>query len=309
MRLSVIVVNWNSVDDLKECLRSLRAQTYPGVEILVVDNGSADGSPEVVASEFPECVLVRETENLGFAEGCNRGIARASGEWIAVLNNDAVAEPTWASALVEAAEKAPPSCGMLQSLMLYRSRPDIVNSTGIELTLWGGGRDRHEGRPRSSRLDPQEIFCPTAGAAAYRRSMLEAVRLSTGYFDRTHFMYYEDADLGWRGRLAGWGALFVPSSVVLHRWHGSTHRHGRSWLVVTANTNRLRALVKNASVPMLLFTSPWSLLVAGRVIRHGGLRSALSLGRALRESVGSRREVTRLIRRRRRDVELAWVRP
>jgi GT2 family glycosyltransferase len=306
MILSVVVVNWNSIADLRHCLESLRAQTHRRLEVIVVDNGSEDGSAEMVGAEFPEVLLLRETENLGFAEACNRGIAASHGEWVAMLNNDAVAEPDWAKALVAAAAAAPADCGMLQSLLLYQSRPDTINSTGIELTRSGGGRDRQEGEPRGSSLQSEDIFCPTAGAAAYRRTMLESIRTARGYFDREHFMYFEDMDLGWRARLAGFSAQFVPSSVVFHRWHGSTRRHGRSWLKTLANTNRVRTILKNASLGLVLSTLPTTLEGALKVMRHGGIRGIGSWLRAIPESLSARTEVTRISRVRRRDVEARW---
>src|SRR5438046_190155 len=113
--LSVVTVNWNSRDDLEACLASLSAQTYADLEVLIVDNASVDGSLEMVRTRFPEFVLLEQNRNLGFAEGCNVGIARATGSWVALLNNDAVADPGWAETLVAAAHDVPESCGMLQS--------------------------------------------------------------------------------------------------------------------------------------------------------------------------------------------------
>ncbi|HEY5957547.1 MAG TPA: glycosyltransferase family 2 protein [Polyangiaceae bacterium] len=306
MQLSVVVVNWNSIEDLRQCLASLRVQTERDIEVIVVDNGSEDGSADMVASEFAECILLRETDNLGFAEGCNRGIAVAQGQWVAMLNNDAIAEPTWAEALLKAASTVTPDCGMLQSLLLYQSRPDVINSTGIELSRSGGGRDRDEGKPRASSQVEQEIFCPTAGAAAYRRSMLEAIRIEGGYFDRAHFMYYEDTDLGWRARLAGYSARYVPTSVVYHRWHGSTVRRGRSWLAAIGSTNRIRTLLKNASLRYVLCTMPGTLEGVLHVVRHGGTKGIRALVRSIPESLATRRQVERLAVVPRREVEARW---
>ena len=128
MRLSVIVVNWNLQEELAACLDSLRLQSHPELEVIVVDNGSHDGSAALVQNSYPECTLVAESENLGFAEGCNRGIAVATGDWIAMLNNDAVADPTWAAELMKAAETGADRVGMLQSLMLFKQRPDTTTS-------------------------------------------------------------------------------------------------------------------------------------------------------------------------------------
>jgi len=308
MLLSIVVVNWNSKDDLRACLASLRAQTFGDLDVVVVDNGSSDGSVDMVAAEYPNFLLLRQSENLGFAEACNRGIESTRGEWVAMLNNDAVAEPNWAEALVEAIEAVPADCGMLQSLMLYQGRTHVINSTGIELAFSGGGRDRDEGlhydpaRPRSQ----EAIFCPTAGAAAYRRTLLESIRLPTGYFDRSHFMYYEDLDLGWRARLAGWSALHVPTSIVHHRWHGSTRRRGHGWLIGLANINRVRTLLKNAS-PLLIFqTMPRTVKELFELIRFGQFEALASLGDVIVESVEQRRLVDALAKVPRRTVERTW---
>jgi hypothetical protein len=305
--LSVVVVNWNSRDDLRACLLSLRAQTHRELEIIVIDNGSADGSADMVADEFSEVVLVRETENLGFAEACNRGIDKSHGEWVAMLNNDACAEPEWAEALVRAIAAATGDGGMLQSLLLYRDRPTVINSTGIELTYSGGGRDRDGGKSRDGVRPALDLFCPTAGAAAYRRAMLDAVKLPTGYFDRSHFMYYEDLDLGWRARLAGWSARYVPDSVVLHKWKGSSARHGQAWLDAISYINRLRTLVKNASIPFILRTIPRTILEICKLIWLAKLGGLTRLAHAVRESAALRTRVTVMKKLHRHDVERAWT--
>jgi GT2 family glycosyltransferase len=259
----------------------------------------------MVAEQFPHFTLLRETENLGFAEACNRGIAASHGPWVAMLNNDAVADPRWASELAAAAAAAPAECGMLQSLMLYLDRPSTINSTGIELAFSGGGRDRNEGEPYVAEASstPQDIFCPSGGACAYRRSMLDAIRLPTGYFDRSHFMYYEDMDLGWRARLAGFSALYVPRAVVHHRWHGSTKRRGRAWLVNLANTNRIRTLLKNASWSFVLATLPRTLKELGELLWFTRLKAVPTLFVAVGESLRSRRLVAAMLKTARRDVE------
>lgn len=308
MRLSIIVVNWNSRDDLRDCLESLRNQTLGDLEVIVIDNGSSDGSGEMVSSEFAEFTLIAEQENLGFAEACNRGIEASRGEWVAMLNNDAVAEATWAEALMATAPRVPPRCGMLQSLMLYRERPGVINSTGIELAFSGGGRDRSEGATFApgAATEIEEIFGPTAGAAAYRRTMLESIRLPTGYFDRAHFMYYEDMDLAWRARLAGWSAFYVPGSIVHHRWHGSTRRRSRSWLMSLANVNRLRTLLKNASFAFIIFTLPRTLKELFELVRFGQFKALASLIHVVAQSLKTRRVVTGLATLRRRTLERAW---
>ena len=226
-----------------------------------------------------------------------------------MLNNDAVADQNWAAELVRAAESGPPQLGMLQSLMLFKERPDTINSTGIELSTTGSGRDRHEGMQRPVEQEQEEIFCCCAGAAMCRRSMLEQLRLSSGYFDRTHFMYYEDLDLGWRARLSGWSASYVPNSVVFHRWHGSSERHGRAWLIAIARTNRIRTLLKNASWAFLIRIGFNIIGASLDLLWFARARGPLALYRAVTTSLGTRRAVTALATEDRRRIEARWLTP
>lgn len=307
MLLSVVIVNWNSRDDLRRCLDSLRTQSHRELEIIVVDNGSSDDSVDMMRREYHEVTVIEAGDNLGFAEGCNRGIEASHGPWVAMLNNDTVADSRWAEALVTAAGAAPSCCGMLQSLLLFLSRPDEINSTGIILTRAARGYDRDGSTPRSGLRGADEIFCPTAGAAAYRRSMLDEVKLPDGWFDRRHFMYYEDLDLGWRCRLAGHEAWFVPESFVLHRYHGSSDRHGLSWLEVIQRINRLRSLLKNGSVRFWienLFVTGFDLLA---ILRYGGIRAVRTLAEAVPASLRARRIIRGTIRVPREDVERRWA--
>jgi GT2 family glycosyltransferase len=306
MLLSVIVVNWNSCVDLAECLSSLQEQTYPSLEVIVVDNGSTDGSLEMVRERFPAFVLLSYTDNLGFAEGCNRGIEASKGEWVALLNNDAVADRLWAERLVDAARKAPATRGMLQSEMFFLDRPGVINSMGLYLTRTGGAIDRLEGEPRRP-VEPEEIFCPTGGACAYRRTMLESIKLPVGYFDREYFMYAEDFDLGWRAQLAGWSAELAPGSIVHHRFHGSTARRGRAFFVVHTRANRLRTLIKNASPRFLLRTAHYTFYELCELSWHGGWRAVANLPTVLTESLRQRANIDRLASVRRVEIEKRWV--
>lgn len=307
MLFSVVIVNWNSRDDLEACLRSLARQTHAALEIIVVDNGSGDGSQAMCRREFPAVRLLETYQNLGFAEACNRGILGATGEWVALLNNDTKADERWAEELARVAREAPADVGMLQSLMLFESRPGVINSTGIRLTATGSGVDRGEGQIFEPGGAIEEIFCPTGGAAAYRRTMLEAVKLSTGYLDRRFFLYYEDLDLGWRARLAGHRALFVPTSRVEHKYHASTGRIAKHRIDVFATSNRLRCLFKNASRGFLLRCAPHVAWSSAKLVREGGVGDVRALGQAIGDGLALRAEVGRVARARRERVEGAWA--
>jgi GT2 family glycosyltransferase len=137
--------------------------------------------------------------------------------------------------------------------------------------------------------------------------MLDQIRLTTGYFDRSHFMYFEDLDLGWRARLAGWEALYVPESMVRHKWHGSTDRHGAAWLAVLSGINRIRTQIKNASPWLMTKTSPVTAVETLEIARHAGIDGLRRLAAAVRESIALRREVEQLARVGRRAVERTWT--
>jgi GT2 family glycosyltransferase len=307
MRLSVITVNWNSREDLATCLRSLARQTHQDLEVIVVDNGSADGSAAMVREEFPSVKLLAETENLGFAEACNRGIEASTGAWVALLNNDAWVEDDWAAATVRAAAGAPGDVAMLQSLMLFQGKEGVVNSTGIQLKGNGSGVDRGEHQPRERFTCADEIFCPTGGAAVYRRDMLDRLKMASGYLDRRYFLYYEDLDLGWRARLSGYRALLVPDAVVHHRYHGSTDRLGKHRLFVLASGNRIRTLLKNASPQLMVQALPSLGRDVARVALRGGRSDLVSLGKAVVDGLATRPRITSLLRHGRREVERRWV--
>ena len=313
--ISVVIVNWNSAADLTECLASLERQTSAPHEIIVVDNGSSDGSAALVRERFPAVKLIANAENLGFAPAVNQGIEQARGEWVATLNNDTIADARWIERL-QAAASAPLSAaadgqelGMLQSCIVFKDRPDTLNSTGLLLFKDATAADRGVRTPSTRAEDwPLDIFCPTAGAAAYRRSMLERVRLPAGVFDSTFFMYYEDVDLGWRCRLAGFAARYVPDAVVYHAFQGSSRRHGNRFVLRQCTKNRLIALARNASPELLVRSLPKTLSEILWLAAFGG-RGALRevTPRVLRAFREERALVTGLLARDRREVERTWL--
>jgi GT2 family glycosyltransferase len=306
-KFSVVIVNWNSRDDLRACLQGLARQTDSGFETIVVDNGSYDDSVATVRAEFPGTIVVEAGENLGFAEGCNVGIAKASGTWIVTLNNDAEPDPLWIAKLREAIHSAGPELGMVQSKILFRQRPDRTNSTGVLIGPNGYFVDRAFDQPLRADEIVEEIFCASAGAAAYRRSMLDQIRLSTGYFDRTFFMYFEDVDLGWRARLSGWSAVYAPDAIVHHAFHGSSARRGKRFVSAHCDRNRLRALLKNASAPYILRALPRFVRDFAIALFYERTKAVSGFYRAARDGWSQRALVAQLAQCDRDAVERRWV--
>ena len=306
--ISVVIVNWNGRDALSACLSSLQRQTDPDFEVIVVDNGSSDGSEELLRERFPAVRVVQTGENLGFAEGSNRGIAASDRAWLALLNNDTLAEPDWIQQLRRAARAGGPELGMLQSRMLFQQRPDHTNSTGVEIYADGSFADRDYDRPLDA-AGGEDVFCVCAGAALYRRSMLEQVALETGIFDRSFFMYFEDVDLGWRCRLAGYDARYVPEATVLHAFRGSSSRRGQDFVALHCARNRVRTLLKNASLGHLVRSAPRLSRDLIWLAKRRGIATLSDYASALRDGFRQRSAVTALSRSERAEIERLWLRP
>jgi GT2 family glycosyltransferase len=305
--ISVVVVSWNSRDALGRCLAALAAQTLAPNRTVVVDNGSTDGSTDMVRQTFPHVHLLAMGDNLGFAAACNRGIAETDTAWVVTLNDDVEVAPDWVAAIAGAARGAPTDVGMLQSHILFQDTPDRINSTGILLKARGAGCDRDCGIFESELPADREreIFCPTAGAAAYRRSMLDEIAGTGGPFDPTLFVYYSDLDLGWRAQLAGWRARYVREARSWHAFHGSTRRWDRKRLLFDFTTNRAVTLTKNASVPLLLggFVTVGMLELAWRA----GPRGLWRLMQAVSHALSERKRVSALVKVSRWRVERRWT--
>ncbi|MCB8939523.1 MAG: glycosyltransferase family 2 protein [Ardenticatenaceae bacterium] len=245
--VSIIVVNWNGRHHLQLCLTALFAQTYPNFEVILVDNGSTDGSQAFVREQFPTVRLIALPENVGFARGNNEGIRASTADYIATVNNDTRVDPNWLTALVETAESNP-NVGMCAAKLLFWDRPDVINSAGICLDRAGIAWDRLGGQPNSAQpASPTPVFGASGGAALYRRSMLNQI----GLFDDDFFAYLEDVDLAWRARLAGWDCLYVDTAVILHH-HSATAIEGSPFKNKLLGRNKVWAILKNYPWPLLL---------------------------------------------------------
>jgi GT2 family glycosyltransferase len=217
--ISVVIVNYNGVPFLERCLTSLAAQTYAAYEIILVDNASTDDSCAWVEKNFPRVHLVRSATNIGFAAGNNLGFQHARGEWIATLNTDTCVERDYLeklSAPMAAAQDAA-AVGACAPLMLEMEHPDIVDAAGIRVDRFGFAWNVGAGEKANQFTTSREVYGACAGAALYRRAMLDQI----GFFDAAYFGFYEDADLAWRARKAGWKTMFVPQARVYHL-HGAS---------------------------------------------------------------------------------------
>lgn len=243
---SVVVLAWNGREFLPECLNSVRADACRHVEIIVVDNGSTDGSAQFVRVSFPDAILIENGANLGFSKGCNIGAKRARGEALVFLNQDTRVEPGWLAHLVSPV-LLDKGVGVSTGKLLLGDTARI-DCTGGYLTLWTGPGSLHHGVPQDDVV--KGILRPFFGcgaAMAVRRELF----LSIGGFDEQIFAFGDDLDLSWRLRLLGFGVVYAPFATI-------HHAHSGSWGVLTprkfrlVTENHIRVLLKCLSGPNLL---------------------------------------------------------
>jgi GT2 family glycosyltransferase len=243
--ISVIVVNWNGKEVIKECLESLRNQTFRDFEVIVVDNGSTDGSVELIKALFPEVILIELPVNRGFSAGNNVGLKIARGDFIALLNNDAVAENTWLENLLKAT-KINPQAGMWASKVLQYFNHNIIDNTGLLIYKDGLARGRGRLEVDNFQYDrDSSCLIPSGCAALFRREAIE------DGFDERFFAYADDVDVGLRARFMGWDCVYVPEAKVYHRYSYSTSPYSKMKAFLTER-NRIWILVKYFPLNMLL---------------------------------------------------------
>lgn len=252
--VSVIIVNWNGGALLGQCVRHLQAQTRLPDRVILIDNASTDDS----LAQLPAWSLLdvlRMDSNLGFAAGNNYAIDQCDTEYVALLNPDAFAAPDWLEQLLQAAQEYPATASF-GSRQLSHEDPARLDGTGDCYHLSGiAWRQGHGHTQQAHHLMARDIFAPCAAAALYRRAAIVTV----GGFDESYFCYMEDVDLGFRLRLAGHTARYVPSAVVHHVGSATSGGQHSDFSVLHGHRNMVWTFVKNMPTPLLWLLLPWHL--------------------------------------------------
>lgn len=255
-RITVVIVNWNGLEHLRLCLPTLLAQEEIAFETVIVDNGSTDGSVEWLYINYPAVQLILNAENRGFAEANNQGIRASHREYVVLLNNDTQPDPGWLAGLVAVAD-SDARVGMVASQIRLAHAPERLDSAGIEIDVLGIAWNRRWGQPVVVEpSEPVEVFGASAAAALYRRDMLDEI----GLFDEQYFAYYEDVDLAWRARRAGWRCLYAPTARVLHV-HSATGNRISGFKAYQIGLNKWRTMFRHYPFRRLWFWLPLLLLV------------------------------------------------
>ena len=314
-RAAVVIVNFNGLGHVQECLDALRRQTSSDFFTLLLDNGSSDGSDAVVEKEYPEVELVRSPVNLGFAAGNNRAIelclAAEGVEFVMTLNNDVVLEGGCIEEMLAALDEDPGawSCQPKMYLIEERGGRPVFNNAGILVWRDGSAVNRGINEPDTGQYDRAvDIFGTCAGCAMYRASVLAR----TGLFDESFFAYFEDVDLAWRGRLLGYSSLLCPGAFCRHHHGASATDPARKISLLEAN--RVRVLVKNYAASDILLSPAFTLYRLYRLAvaasrppsgaqrletYRGGLSAAGMLSAVLKGWLTGSRSVPQCLRRRR----------
>lgn len=260
-RVSIIILNYNGLAYLKDCLTSLKAQTYPNFRIIVCDNASKDGSVEFLTKNFPDVTLIGNRENLGFAEGNNVAMdfaLKQGDNYIFLLNNDTLVEPDALSKLVETAE-SDGFIGVVGPMVLDLKNKNFVQEAGMLIDKFGYPIPAKDEENPSQRVS--EVFFVSGCAMLIKREVL----LKIGCFDEEYFMFAEDLDLCWRAQLAGYKILVNKASRIYHASGGSmsggvaksSHYSTDVRRIFLREKNTIRTLIKNYDTADMLKTVPF----------------------------------------------------
>ena len=240
-RVSIAILNWNGRGQLAACLDSLLALDYPEdqLELIVCDNGSEDGSVQMVREQYPSLRLVELDMNYGFAEGNNRAAAAATGDWVGFLNNDMVVPPSWVREMVAPLAENPNIACVSSKIVNWKDTQ--IDFIGGGINFQGHGLQLDYRMPSSPHDKPRRILFPCGGAMLVKRELF----LEVGGFDASYFAFFEDIDLGWRLNLLGYDVWYTPSAPVRHKHHGTASRFTDYQLKLLSERNALFTIFKN----------------------------------------------------------------
>lgn len=289
---TVIIPNYNGMKFLPDCIASLKTQTTGEFEILIVDNGSSDGSVgwiETAADSDDRIKLIALPENKGFAGGVNEGLRHTDSEYVLLLNNDTIAFPDFIETLENEIEKGK-DLFAVSALMIKASDHEMTDSAGDGITWLGWAYQRGIDEKTALYQQQKEIFSACAGAAIYRKQYLDEI----GYFDEMHFAYLEDIDLSWRARLAGYRIIYSPKAKVYHLGSATTGSKYNPFKVRLSSRNNIYLHYKNQPFLQLIFNFiPLLIGVLGKAVFFKKIGFSKEYWEGIREGLGNRKQCHR----------------
>ena len=257
--VSIVIPNYNGKHFLEKCLKAVFAQTIENMEVIVVDNGSTDGSQEYL-NTYPGVRVLKMDKNYGFCGAVNAGIKESDSEYVILLNNDTEVEPDFAKELLTAIKADDRIFSCSSKMVQYHDRARMDDAGDYYCALgWAFGRGK--GGSVENYDTPVNIFASCAGAAIYRKKMLE----SLGYFDENHFAYLEDIDIGYRARIHGYKNVYAPKAVVYHVGSGFSGSAHNAFKVKLSSRNSVYLAYKNMPFLQIIVNSPF--LLFGHLVK------------------------------------------
>lgn len=260
MLTSVVIPNYNGIRYLKNCLLSLQKCEGEDFEVIVVDNGSTDGSDLLPDSLKLNVRLIKLNENTGFAHAVNVGIREAKGEYVILLNNDTEVESGFVRKLTEALKKNRKAFSA-SAMMVDMNNREVLDGAGDYYCALGWAFAYGKGKKTEECDKGRKIFSSCAGACIYDKAKLEI----TGLFDELHFAYLEDVDLGYRARIAGFDNIYEPAAVVYHAGSGFSGSRYNEFKIKLSSRNSVYLILKNMPILQLIINLPF--IVFGYLIK------------------------------------------
>lgn len=248
MGVSVVIPNYNGKKYLETCMNSLMKQSLKPEEIIIVDNASKDGSIEYIEQNFKDKVtLICLNENYGFSKAVNEGIRNSKSDFVALLNNDTELDERWLEELYKCIQKDENIFSCCSKMLRFTER-NIIDDAGDEYTLFGWGNKIGDGKQSEIYDEDREVFSSCAGAAIYRKSILQKI----GLFDENFFAYLEDMDISYRARVYGYKNYYASKAKVYHIGSATSGSRHNSFKVKLAARNSIYLIFKNMPIPQII---------------------------------------------------------
>lgn len=261
MEVSVIIPNFNGLAYLEGVLSSLERQSMKNFEVILVDNGSTDGSCAFVASQYSWVHIIELSENFGFSRAVNEGIRAARAPYVLLLNNDTEVEPDFLKEMVEGIQRHKKAFSCQAKMIQFHDR-DKMDDGGNYYCALGWAFAEGKGKAAEYYDKEKKIFSSCAGAAIYRKKIFEKI----GYFDDEHFAYLEDLDVGYRARIYGYENWYIPGAVVYHVGSGTSGSRYNQFKIRYSSRNNIYMIYKNMPLLQIILNLPFLLVGFGMKI-------------------------------------------
>ena len=258
--IDIVIPNYNGSKYLKKCINSLYTQTYSNIRVIIIDNGSSDSDYKWL-KDYKNLIFKKLDKNYGFDKAVNEGIKLSNAEYVVLLNNDTVAKENWLEELIKSIEKDENIFSVCSKMIMY-NEPNIIDDAGDEYNLLGWTLKRGDGQPISLYNKTEEIFSSCAGAAIYRRSILDEI----GYFDEHFFAYMEDIDISYRAKIYGYKNIYCSDAQIYHIGSATSGSKYNSFKVKLAARNNVYVPYKNMPILQLLINLPF--LAIGFLVKY-----------------------------------------